>query len=96
MSAYVISEVAFVDHELALRYRELAATSIEAYGGVYRVRGATPEAVEGEIEENRRLVVVEFPSMATAKKWYASAEYAEALELRAEALDRRLLFVEGV
>ncbi len=30
------------------------------------------------------------------REWYASAEYAEALAIRRNALTRRLLFVEGV
>ena len=42
------------------------------------------------------LVVVEFPSMARAREWYGSADYAEALKVRrAGALERRLVFVEG-
>ena len=35
-------------------------------------------------------------SMQIAKEWYASPAYAEALKLRASALERRLIFVEGV
>jgi uncharacterized protein (DUF1330 family) len=34
--------------------------------------------------------------MEQARRWYRSAEYAEALELRQTALRRRLIFVEGV
>jgi uncharacterized protein (DUF1330 family) len=34
--------------------------------------------------------------MTTAKEWYASPAYAKALEVRNGALDRRLVFVEGV
>jgi uncharacterized protein (DUF1330 family) len=34
--------------------------------------------------------------MARAKEWYASPAYAKALEMRKDALDRRLVFVEGV
>jgi uncharacterized protein (DUF1330 family) len=35
--------------------------------------------------------------MAQARAWYGSADYAEALKLRhAGALERRLVFVEGV
>ena len=34
--------------------------------------------------------------MEAARRWYASPEYAEALALRATALERRLLFVDGV
>jgi uncharacterized protein (DUF1330 family) len=40
--------------------------------------------------------VVEFPSMQRLREWYASPEYAKALEVRQTALDRRLIFVEGV
>ena len=44
----------------------------------------------------RHIIVVEFPSMERLREWYASPEYAEALKLRRTALDRRLIFVEGV
>jgi hypothetical protein len=33
--------------------------------------------------------------MDKAKEWYRSAEYAEALAVRQNALDRRVIFVEG-
>ena len=42
------------------------------------------------------IVIVEFPSMERAREWYRSPEYAEALKLRGDALDRRLILVEGV
>ena len=93
--AYVISEVTVRDEEQAARYRELAAASIAEYGGRYLVRGAEIDAVEGTTG-NGRLVIVEFPSMERARAWYMSASYAPARVLRETALDRRLLFVEGV
>jgi uncharacterized protein (DUF1330 family) len=34
--------------------------------------------------------------MEKLNEWYASPEYAEALKFRRIALDRRLIFVEGV
>jgi len=95
MSAYVISEVTILDDEQAAVYRELAAASIERYGGRYLARGLRPEAVEGAWPDEARLVLVEFPDLATAHRWYASPEYAEALKYRETALERRLLFVEG-
>jgi uncharacterized protein (DUF1330 family) len=96
MAAYVISEVESLDESYFERYRALAAASIEKYGGRYLVRGATPDVVEDEILPERRIVIVEFPDMATARRWYASSAYAEALAVRDLALKRRLLFVEGV
>ena len=95
MAAYVISEVEILDEELGARYRSLAADSIAAYGGRYLVRGALPEALEGEWPEASRLVVVEFPSIEVARRWYASPEYGEALGVRDQALSRRLILCEG-
>ncbi|MBB5164115.1 DUF1330 domain-containing protein [Mycobacterium sp. AZCC_0083] len=96
MAAFVISEVEILDETVADQYRALAAASIDEHGGRYLVRGAAPDAVEGKVSPRRRLVVVEFPDMDVARRWYASDSYAEALALRDRALTRRLLFVEGV
>ena len=95
MAAYVISEVEPRDAALFAQYRVLAAASIERYGGRYIVRGGAAECVEGG-PPVKPLVIVEFPDMARAREWYGSAEYAEALKVRAGALTRRLVFVEGL
>ncbi|REF36016.1 DUF1330 domain-containing protein [Thermasporomyces composti] len=95
MAAYVISEVEILDERGADEYRARAAASIEQYGGRYLVRGAAPDVVEGE-GTSRRIVIVEFPSMERLREWYASPAYAEALRFRATALERRLMFVEGL
>ncbi|CCD86525.1 conserved protein of unknown function [Bradyrhizobium sp. ORS 285] len=94
MTAYVLSEVEVRDAEAMQRYRDLAARSITQYGGRYLVRGGSAEAVEGG-PPAKTLIIVEFPSMARLREWYASPEYAEALGERWKALDRRLIFVEG-
>jgi uncharacterized protein (DUF1330 family) len=95
MSAFVISEVEILDSELGARYRDLAAASIARHGGRYLVRAAEAEVAEGEFPRERRVVVVEFPSMERLREWYGSDDYAEALELSRSALRRRLIFVEG-
>jgi uncharacterized protein (DUF1330 family) len=94
MSAYVISEVEVRDRAAMEAYRTLAAATIAQYGGRYLVRGGAAEVVEGG-PPPKTIIIVEFPSMARAQEWYASAEYAEALKLRQTALERRLMFVEG-
>jgi uncharacterized protein (DUF1330 family) len=96
VAAYAISEVEVLDEVQARRYRELAEASIARYGGRYLVRGAQPQVPEGQRIPEERVVVVEFPSMERLREWYASEEYAAALEVGRAALARRLLFVEGV
>jgi uncharacterized protein (DUF1330 family) len=95
MSAYVISELEVRDPVAIETYRTVAAKSIAQDGGRYLVRGGAAEVAEGG-PPVKNIVVVEFPSMARLREWYASPEYAEALKVRRTALDRRLIFVEGV
>lgn len=95
MPAYVISEVEVRDGAAMETYRGIAAASIAQYGGRYLVRGGAAEAAEG-LPTPKTIIVLEFPSMRRLREWYASPEYAEALKLRRTALDRRLIFVEGV
>jgi uncharacterized protein (DUF1330 family) len=95
MSAYVISDVEVCDQELIKQYRLLAQESIAKYGGRYLARGGAIEAVEGGWNP-KGLVIVEFPDMECARAWYRSPEYAEALKVRRHALDRRLIFVDGL
>jgi uncharacterized protein (DUF1330 family) len=95
MSAYVISELEVRDPVAIETYRTIAANSIAQYGGCYLVRNGAASVAEGE-PPPKNIVVVEFPSMERLREWYASPEYAEALKVRRTALERRLIFVEGV
>ena len=95
MAAYVISELEVRDATAIEIYRTIAAKSIAQYGGRYLVRNGATSIAEGG-PAPKSIVVVEFASMARLREWYASSEYAEALKVRRTALDRRLIFVEGV
>jgi uncharacterized protein (DUF1330 family) len=95
MAAYVISDLEPLDPVLIAEYRALAQVTIAQYGGRYLVRGGAVEPVEGGWTP-QNIVVVEFPSMAQAREWYRSPEYAKALVVRRHALNRRLIFVDGV
>ncbi len=44
----------------------------------------------------KRVVVVEFPDLTTAQKFYDSPEYRAAREVRAGAAMMRMVAVEGV
>ena len=95
MAAYVYIDIEVTDPVAHEEYRRQVPAMIEPHGGRYLVRGGAAEAAEGG-PPPKTLIVVEFPSMVHLREWYASPEYAEALKHRRTAIDRRLIFVEGV
>ena len=94
MAAYVIGEIEVTDAALYEAYRKQVAATVQKYGGRFAVRGGKVEPLEGGWSP-RRLVVLEFPSMEQAQKWYRSSEYAPLIALRQRASRGRLVLVEG-
>ena len=95
MTAYVLVDVDVTDAEQYDRYRPLAAASVEQYGGRYLARGGASEVLEGDHVPNR-LVVLEFPDIDAARRWYHSPEYGEAKATREGAATGSFIVVEGV
>ena len=95
MAAYVIVEVNVTDPQLYGEYAKGVSATIAAYGGKYLVRGGSVDPKEGGWTP-KRVVVLEFPSMDQARKWYHSAEYAGPLAMRLKAASSKLILVEGV
>jgi len=94
MAAYVIADVNVTDPKAYDEYRKMVPATIEKYGGRFLVRGGAFEVKEGGWNPVR-VVVLEFPSMAQARQWYQSPEYAPALALRLKAANAKLILVEG-
>ncbi len=95
MAAYVIVEVNVSDTQLYGEYAKGVPATIAAYGGKYLVRGGSVDPKEGGWTP-KRVVVLEFPSMDQARKWYLSPEYKPLLDMRLNAASAKLILVEGV
>jgi uncharacterized protein (DUF1330 family) len=95
MPVYLISDVTPKDPEAFQTYRARAAASIAHYGGRYLARGGSVEPLEGKWAP-RTIIIVEFPDIDRARAWYRSPEYAQALQVRDEALSRNLILVDGI
>jgi uncharacterized protein (DUF1330 family) len=95
VAAYVIVDLIVTDQPLMDEYRKRLPATLAAYGGKFLVRGGAHETIEGDWKPNR-LVVVEFPSLEQAKRWYHSEEYREPLAMRLRAGRANLIMVEGV
>ena len=94
MPAYVIAEIAISDPAEYDKYRPLAAASIARHGGRFAVRGGKVSLLEGS-PEPQRVVLIEFPDAAAARRWYESSDYQEAIKIRLSASTGRLFIVEG-
>ena len=92
---YIIARVRIDDLEQYQKYMAVSPDALGAFDGKFLVRGGDNVTVEGD-PENRRLVVVEFPSYAAARECYQSEVYQEARKLRAHAGDAQFVVVEGV
>ena len=95
MPAYIVADIEIVDHEAFADYRERVPAVIAAYGGRYLVRGGGSRVVEGAWQP-RRMVILEFPTMASLERFLESPEYRPLRELRARAAKTNLVVFEGV
>lgn len=95
MPAYMIARINVTDAEKYEGYKALSPAAIAAYGGKFLARGGEVAMLEGE-PEDRRVVIVEFPSVEQAKVFYDSPEYLEARAARAGAAEGQFMVVEGL
>ena len=94
MAGYIIVDVQVTDPIAYDRYRASVPETLAAFGGKFIVRGGHAETLEGDWQPNR-IVVIEFESVAKAKEWWGSQEYAAPKLLRQSASITRMIVVEG-
>jgi uncharacterized protein (DUF1330 family) len=94
MPAYIIARVEVTDLDQYREYTKATPAAIAQYGGKFIVRGGAIVTLEGE-PENRRLVVIEFPTLERAKEFFHSPEYTQVKALRAGAAVGQFLAIDG-
>jgi uncharacterized protein (DUF1330 family) len=77
------------------QYRARVTAVVEKFGGRYIVRGGPFEVVEGAYQPVLP-VIIEFPSMDQARRWYGSEEYRELKQLRLAATVSNGFFMTGL
>jgi len=95
MPAYLIAQVTI--HDWAT-YEKYVAGFLEAFAGFEgRVLAAADdvEVLEGAWPPRTRAVVLEFPSMEHAKRWYHSPGYQSLAQHRFKAATSNLILVDG-
>jgi uncharacterized protein (DUF1330 family) len=103
MPAYIAFLIDIHDHTAFTDYARAVAPTYPSYGPSYgggvALRGPIVEVIEGslEVEDDTRLVVVEFPSLEQARAWWESEEYRALVKLRESPVaDSRAFLVDGI
>jgi len=94
MPGYVIVDIEITDPAAFEDYRKQVPATVQKYGGKFLTRGGAVQTLEGGWQP-KRLVVLEFPSMEQARRWYDSEEYRGPKALRMKASKGNLILVEG-
>lgn len=93
--AYAIAYLRNVDVNAGIvEYIQKIDATLEEHGGRFLVHGGDLTPAEGEWTGD--LVVIEFPSVESARAWYESPGYQAILHLRTDNSDSMAAIVEGV
>jgi len=96
MSAYYLVDVREIKDAAKMEtYKARVASVVEKFGGRYVVRGGPFEVLEGSYQPVFP-VMIEFPSLDDARRWYNSEEYRELKHLRLAATVGNAVFMSGV
>ena len=91
--AIYVSEFEVTDPEGMKPYSANVETSFASFGGRYIVRSGSVVSQEGTL--SKRIVMIEFPSMAQALAWYDSPAYAQLKPIRHRYATSRVYTVQG-
>jgi uncharacterized protein (DUF1330 family) len=94
MAGYLIANIDVTDPAKFDQYREKVAPLVQKFGGRYLVRGGEVRRLEGNLPLHR-LVVLEFPTLEAAQRFYDSAEYQPILKLRLDSTQSDLVLAQG-
>ena len=95
MAAYIIVETDITDPEQYERYKAASPGAVAAGGGRFLARGGELRVLEGDWHPSR-LVLLEFPDLEAAQRFYESETYRQAKQLREGAATLRMVAVEGL
>lgn len=95
MSAFVIFDVEIHDLERYQAFMKGVKPALDAAGARYLARGGAHKVYEGDWTP-RRIVILEFPSVAAWEAFYNGATYQGLKSIRDACSSARLVSVEGL
>lgn len=95
MTAYVIFDVDIRGLQQYQEFMSGVKPALEVAGAKYLVRGGAHKVYEGDWEP-RRIVLLEFPSVAAWETFYSGATYQGLKSIRDACSSARLVSVDGL
>jgi uncharacterized protein (DUF1330 family) len=97
MPAYLIAEHTITDQNKFEEYRVKVGPLIAKHGGRYITKAGSHVVLEEDnaVWQPERVVIVEFPDMASLNAWYRSPEYQPLIALRRGSAKDMLITLEG-
>ncbi len=96
MAAYFLVDTRQVKDAAKMdEYKTRVSPIVEKFGGKYLVIGGPFEVMEGDWRPVFP-VLIEFPSLEQARKWYDSDDYRELKQLRLSATVGSGVFMKGL
>ncbi len=97
MAAFLIADVHVSDMKAyaASGYLEAVPRIAAEFGGFYRARGGATEVLEGDFVPSR-MVIIEFPDLASLKAFYDSEAYAPYRDIRQKLARSNIIATEGL
>ncbi len=94
--AYILVDVRIDDANIYEEYKSKVVPIVHKFGGEYLVRGGQMEIAQDELWSPTRIVLLKFPSLADARAFMNSPEYAPIKQMRLDNSAGTLVMVEGV
>ena len=95
MPAYVLGDLQVTDTAQFDTYRSRGGASIAQYGGRVLAAGGKAELLDG-YPVPELAIIIEFPDVAAARRWYRSPEYQAVLPIRLRSSLGRVILIEGM
>ena len=95
MSAYAIGHLEQIDMGADIvQYVQKIDATLAPFNGRFLIHGDPLEVLEGDLEGD--IIVIEFPDIDHARRWYASPPYQAILPLRTANSKGTVFLVSGV
>ena len=94
MAASMIVDNEVTDPEGFREYQKRVGSTLESYGGHSLFEGERMRILEGDWHLHR-LILLEFPSVEQARRWYQSDAYAPVKDIRLKTALTQVILVQG-